>query len=60
MVHVVVDPSLSASMRPHQKEGLIVLSYLEFMILGVKFMYDCIMGFKKELIGNGCILADSM
>ena len=30
-VHVVVDPSLSRVLRPHQREG-------------VKFMWDCVTG----------------
>ncbi|KZT43673.1 hypothetical protein SISSUDRAFT_1068881 [Sistotremastrum suecicum HHB10207 ss-3] len=46
VVPVVVDPLLSKHLRPHQKEG-------------VKFMYDCVMGFRKHG-GQGCILADEM
>ncbi|CAD5206385.1 unnamed protein product [Bursaphelenchus okinawaensis] len=45
-VHVVVDPSLSSVLRPHQREG-------------VKFMYDCVTG--KIIEGyHGCIMADEM
>ncbi|EFA05805.2 DNA repair and recombination protein RAD54-like [Tribolium castaneum] len=46
LVHVVVDPSLSNILRPHQREG-------------VKFMYDCVTGVQ---IPNsfGCIMADEM
>uniref|UniRef100_A0A914YIN1 DNA repair and recombination protein RAD54-like n=1 Tax=Panagrolaimus superbus TaxID=310955 RepID=A0A914YIN1_9BILA len=45
-VHVVVDPVLTAVLRPHQREG-------------VKFMYDCVTGNKIEGF-NGCIMADEM
>ncbi|XP_044261674.1 DNA repair and recombination protein RAD54-like [Tribolium madens] len=46
LVHVVVDPTLSNILRPHQREG-------------VKFMYDCVTGVQ---IPNsyGCIMADEM
>lgn len=45
-VAVVVDPLLSAVLRPHQREG-------------VKFMYDCVTG--KQIEENyGCIMADEM
>ena len=38
---IVVDPFLSSALRPHQKEG-------------VKFMFDCVMGLKKdEISGTG-------
>ena len=43
---MVVDPVLSAVLRPHQREG-------------VKFMWDCITGITID--GNyGCIMADEM
>uniref|UniRef100_A0A0P4W6W4 DNA repair and recombination protein RAD54-like n=2 Tax=Scylla olivacea TaxID=85551 RepID=A0A0P4W6W4_SCYOL len=45
-VAVVVDPMLSAVLRPHQREG-------------VKFMYECVTG--KRIDDNyGCIMADEM
>ncbi|XP_037070372.1 DNA repair and recombination protein RAD54-like [Pollicipes pollicipes] len=45
-VHVVVDPKLSAVLRPHQREG-------------VKFMYDCVTG--RRIEGSfGCIMGDEM
>jgi DNA repair and recombination RAD54-like protein len=45
-VHVVVDPILTAVLRPHQREG-------------VKFMWDCVTGVQIE--GSyGCIMADEM
>ncbi|KAH3695581.1 hypothetical protein DPMN_083042, partial [Dreissena polymorpha] len=45
-VHVVVDPSLTKVLRPHQREG-------------VKFMYDCVTG--NQIPDNfGCIMADEM
>ncbi|KAF4526990.1 hypothetical protein B566_EDAN001537 [Ephemera danica] len=45
-VHVVVDPALTAVLRPHQREG-------------VRFMYDCVTGVCIE--GSyGCIMADEM
>lgn len=43
---VVVDPSLSSKLRPHQREG-------------VAFMYSCLMGLKASNI-RGAILADEM
>lgn len=43
IVPCFIDPFLANQMRPHQKEG-------------VKFMFDCICGFKGPEI-NGCILA---
>lgn len=46
VVDVVIDPLISQHLRPHQKEG-------------VKFLYECIMGF-KEYQGRGAILADEM
>ncbi|KAI1722644.1 type III restriction enzyme, res subunit family protein [Ditylenchus destructor] len=46
LVHVVVDPILSAVLRPHQREG-------------VKFMYDCVTGARIEGF-KGCIMADEM
>lgn len=45
-VHVVVDPMLSAVLRPHQREG-------------VKFMYDCVTGVRIPS-AHGCIMADEM
>lgn len=45
-VHVVVDPMLSAVLRPHQREG-------------VKFMYECVTG-TRVVSTNGCIMADEM
>uniref|UniRef100_A0A0R3RZT4 DNA repair and recombination protein RAD54-like n=1 Tax=Elaeophora elaphi TaxID=1147741 RepID=A0A0R3RZT4_9BILA len=45
-VHVVVDPMLSAILRPHQREG-------------VKFMYDCVTGVRIPS-AHGCIMADEM
>ncbi|XP_018324804.1 DNA repair and recombination protein RAD54-like [Agrilus planipennis] len=46
LVHVVVDPTLSNILRPHQREG-------------VKFMYDCVTG--VQIPGSyGCIMADEM
>ncbi len=45
-VPVVVDPLLTAVLRPHQREG-------------VKFMYDCVTGI--QIADNyGCIMADEM
>eukprot|EP00731_Ephydatia_muelleri_P018094 Em0011g134a len=45
-VHVVVDPTLTKVLRPHQREG-------------VKFMWDCVTG--KQIENNfGCIMADEM
>ncbi|VEU22089.1 DEKNAAC103090 [Brettanomyces naardenensis] len=43
---VVVDPSVSGMLRPHQREG-------------VKFLYECVMGF-GDFKGHGAILADEM
>ncbi|XP_045104834.1 DNA repair and recombination protein RAD54-like isoform X2 [Portunus trituberculatus] len=45
-VAVVVDPVLSAVLRPHQREG-------------VKFMYECVTGNRIE-DNYGCIMADEM
>ncbi|XP_065345333.1 DNA repair and recombination protein RAD54-like [Cloeon dipterum] len=46
LVHVVVDPVLTAVLRPHQREG-------------VQFMYNCVTGVCIE--GSfGCIMADEM
>eukprot|EP00117_Sycon_ciliatum_P011307 scpid41895/ scgid12842/ DNA repair and recombination protein RAD54-like; RAD54 homolog len=45
-VHVVVDPTLSAVLRPHQREG-------------VKFLWDCVTGVR--IPGSfGCVMADEM
>lgn len=46
VVDVIVDPSLSSILRPHQKEG-------------VKFLYECVMGF-RPFDGYGALLADEM
>lgn len=43
---VVIDPSISSKLRPHQRDG-------------VKFLYSCLMGFKGDDI-SGAILADEM
>lgn len=43
---VVVDPSLSVKLRPHQRDG-------------VTFLYSCLMGLKSDDI-RGAILADEM
>ncbi|XP_059483633.1 DNA repair and recombination protein RAD54-like [Neocloeon triangulifer] len=45
-VHVVVDPALTAVLRPHQREG-------------VQFMYNCVTGVCIEN-SYGCIMADEM
>ncbi|CAF1046224.1 unnamed protein product [Rotaria sp. Silwood1] len=45
-VHVVVDPTLSKILRPHQREG-------------VKFLYDSVTGAQIENY-HGCIMADEM
>jgi hypothetical protein len=61
IVPVVVDPILTRRMRDHQKEGEIGVPSLILAdsCLGVKFMYECVMGFRKHE-GQGCILADEM
>lgn len=46
LVDVVVDPILSKSLRPHQREAVI-------------FLYECLMGF-KNFEGHGALLADEM
>ncbi|XP_072163961.1 DNA repair and recombination protein RAD54B-like [Diadema setosum] len=46
VVDVVVDPHLTAQLRPHQREGVL-------------FLYECIMGL-RQFQGNGAILADEM
>eukprot|EP01133_Synstelium_polycarpum_P010849 gene10849-12637_t len=46
-IPVVVDPMLSAKLRPHQREG-------------VQFLFDCLLGLRGGYKGNGCILADDM
>ncbi|CDO95862.1 unnamed protein product [Kluyveromyces dobzhanskii CBS 2104] len=57
-VDVIVDPLLSKTLRPHQREG-------------VKFLYDCVMGLdhkkgndsiilEKDSDIRGCLLADEM
>jgi DNA repair and recombination RAD54-like protein len=45
-VHVVVDPTLSKILRPHQVDG-------------VCFMYRCVEGQQVENV-HGCIMADEM
>jgi SNF2 family DNA or RNA helicase len=44
-VAVVVDPALSARLRPHQREG-------------VSFLYECVMGLRGP--HTGCLLCDEM
>ena len=46
IVDVVIDPLLGNKLREHQREG-------------VKFMYECVMGF-RDFDGQGAILADEM
>ncbi|XP_057380226.1 DNA repair and recombination protein RAD54B-like [Daphnia carinata] len=46
IVDVVVDPLLSKSLRPHQRDGVV-------------FLYECVMGFKTPNM-YGAILADEM
>jgi len=46
VVDVVVDPFISRSLRPHQREG-------------VTFLYEAVMGL-KPIDGQGAILADEM
>ncbi|XP_048881029.1 DNA repair and recombination protein RAD54B isoform X1 [Brienomyrus brachyistius] len=46
VVDVVVDPYLTARLRPHQREGVI-------------FLYECIMGMRASC-RHGAILADEM
>ena len=43
LVDVVVDPHLSAHLRPHQREGVI-------------FLYECVTGM-RDYSGRGAILA---
>lgn len=43
---VILDPSLTSKLKPHQKEGLL-------------FLYNCINGLTQNS-GTGCILADEM
>lgn len=43
---VVIDPYIGKHLRPHQIEG-------------VKFMYECVMGY-RDYEGNGALLADEM
>ena len=47
VVDVVLDPALSKRLHEHQK-------------IGVKFLYECVMGIRKDSTGQGCILADDM
>ncbi|KAJ3597260.1 hypothetical protein NHX12_000788 [Muraenolepis orangiensis] len=46
VVDVVVDPYLTANLRPHQREGLL-------------FLYECVMGMRATT-RQGAILADEM
>jgi SNF2 family DNA or RNA helicase len=46
LVPVVVDPALSAALRPHQRQG-------------VEFLWQCIVGL-RDMAGFGAILADEM
>ncbi|ODV84816.1 hypothetical protein CANARDRAFT_179170, partial [[Candida] arabinofermentans NRRL YB-2248] len=43
---VVIDPLIGTKLREHQREG-------------VKFLYECVMGY-REFEGNGALLADEM
>jgi DNA repair and recombination protein RAD54B len=45
-IDVVLDPNIVRHLRPHQREG-------------VRFLYECVMGF-KDFSGHGAILADEM
>ncbi|KAL9937012.1 hypothetical protein V8E36_004247 [Tilletia maclaganii] len=47
VIDVVVDPVLSTQLRPHQREG-------------VRFLYECMMGFRGDTQATGAILADEM
>ncbi|CAN6674359.1 DNA repair and recombination protein Rdh54p [Trichomonascus vanleenenianus] len=44
---VVIDPYLTKTLRPHQVDG-------------VKFLYECVMGMRKNNGGCGALLADEM
>ncbi|KAK6204277.1 P-loop containing nucleoside triphosphate hydrolase protein [Scheffersomyces amazonensis] len=46
IIDVIIDPQLALKLRPHQVEA-------------VKFLYECVMGF-KDFKGNGGLLADEM
>jgi hypothetical protein len=61
IVPVVLDPILARRMRDHQKEGKtgVPSLILADSCRGVKFLYECVMGFRKHE-GQGCILADEM
>ena len=57
VVPVVVDPLLGRKLRPHQIEGnflAFTLYRLDSPAIGVKFMYECVMGMAKHE-GNGAI-----
>ena len=62
MVPVVIDPILAMKLRPHQIEGSGFYGFHRKsdsdLPLGIKFMYECVMGIKHD--GKGCILADEM
>lgn len=47
VVDVVLDPILGDKLRPHQVEG-------------VKFLYECVMGYRNNMGGQGALLADDM
>lgn len=54
---MVVDPLLGRKLRPHQIEGnflAFTLYRLDSPAIGVKFMYECVMGMAKHE-GNGAI-----
>lgn len=63
IVAVVLDPILAPRLRSHQIEGKTSATHHSFSsllgIVGVKFMYECVMGLRKHE-GQGCILADEM
>uniref|UniRef100_A0A060T1Y1 ARAD1C24750p n=1 Tax=Blastobotrys adeninivorans TaxID=409370 RepID=A0A060T1Y1_BLAAD len=46
-VDVIIDPIIGRRLRPHQIEG-------------VKFMYECVMGYRPNNNGLGVLLADEM
>ncbi|KAA8916829.1 hypothetical protein TRICI_000948 [Trichomonascus ciferrii] len=47
VVDVVLDPILGGKLRPHQVDG-------------VKFLYECVMGYRDNMGGRGALLADDM
>ncbi|KAJ8305909.1 hypothetical protein KUTeg_016454 [Tegillarca granosa] len=58
-VHVVVDPTLTKVLRPHQRELFCLFHQQIVSLQGVKFMYDCVTGVQIEN-SYGCIMADEM